>query len=186
MNSKFTLHCILDGNVTPLNFRVLLRENEMEYRDAQNFKIFIFHCHLLPYWKRKKTDAAVHKHWHGIALLQLFYMSFRAVASLTVPGGQEFHFPHFFPKFWSFFSYFSSNFSHFLPHFGSPGGRLAHPGRSWLRHWWAYMCIGYHMVRALNIKCSSLFVYIEFHRDRHKHDCWWERGHDRSIKALHN
>ena len=30
----------------------------------------------------------------------------RAVASLTVPGGQEFHFPHFFPKFWSFFSYF--------------------------------------------------------------------------------
>ena len=24
---------------------------------------------------------------------------FRAVASLTVPGGQEFHFPHFFLKF---------------------------------------------------------------------------------------
>ena len=27
----------------------------------------------------------------------------RAVASLTVPGGQEFHFPHFFLKFRSIF-----------------------------------------------------------------------------------
>ena len=110
----------------------------------------------------------------------------RAVASLTVPGGQEFHFPHFSSNFDQFilgtgakfghtfglttcgrpqlklyllllfydlglrpFSgagrrklqpnlaptpYFSSNFTHFLPHFGSPGGRLAHPGRPWLRH----------------------------------------------------
>ena len=30
---------------------------------------------------------------------------------------------------------FSSNFSYFLPNFGPPGGRLAHPGRPWLRHW---------------------------------------------------
>ena len=30
---------------------------------------------------------------------------------------------------------FSSNCTYFLPHFGSPGGRLAHPGRPWLRHW---------------------------------------------------
>ena len=34
----------------------------------------------------------------------------RAVASLTVPGGQEFHFPHFFPKFWSFFLIFPQIF----------------------------------------------------------------------------
>ena len=27
----------------------------------------------------------------------------RAIASLTVPGGQEFHFPHFFLKFRSIF-----------------------------------------------------------------------------------
>ena len=33
------------------------------------------------------------------------------------------------------FSHFSSNFLHFLPHFGLPGGRLAYPGRPWLRHW---------------------------------------------------
>ena len=45
----------------------------------------------------------------------------RAVASLTVPGGQEFHFPQILINF----SYFSSNFSHFLPHFGPPGGRVA-------------------------------------------------------------
>ena len=30
---------------------------------------------------------------------------------------------------------FSSNFTYFLPHFGSPGGRVAQPGRPWLRHW---------------------------------------------------
>ena len=34
----------------------------------------------------------------------------RAVASLTVSGGQEFHFPHFFPKFWSFFLIFPQTF----------------------------------------------------------------------------
>ena len=34
----------------------------------------------------------------------------RAKASLTVPGGQEFHFPHFFPKFWSFFLIFPQTF----------------------------------------------------------------------------
>ena len=56
----------------------------------------------------------------------------RAVASLTVPGGHEFHFPHLLINF----TYLSSNFSHFLPHFGPPGGRVAHPGRPWLRHWW--------------------------------------------------
>ena len=42
----------------------------------------------------------------------------RAVASLTVPGGQEIYFPHFFFKFQSIFS------SHVLPYFGTPGGRL--------------------------------------------------------------
>ena len=33
----------------------------------------------------------------------MFIKSARAVASLTVPGGQEFHFPHFFLKFLSIF-----------------------------------------------------------------------------------
>ena len=60
-------------------------------------------------------------------------LGFRAVASLTVPGGQEFHFPNFSSNC-DQFSYFSLNFPHFLPHCGSPGGPLAHPGRPWLRH----------------------------------------------------
>ena len=34
----------------------------------------------------------------------------RAVASITVPGGQEFHFPHFFLKFWLIFLTFPQNF----------------------------------------------------------------------------
>ena len=42
----------------------------------------------------------------------------RTVASLTVPGGQEFHFPHFFPHILINF-YFFSHFTYFLPHFGS-------------------------------------------------------------------
>ena len=36
-------------------------------------------------------------------------------------------------KFPSFFSYFSSKIPHFCPQFGPPGGRVARPGRPWLR-----------------------------------------------------
>ena len=50
------------------------------------------------------------------------------------PGWARVPLSSFFPQILINFSYFSSNFSHFLPHFGSPGGQLAHPGRSWLRH----------------------------------------------------
>ena len=59
----------------------------------------------------------------------------RAVASLAVSGGQEFHLPHFFLKSRLSFIIFPLTFTHFLPHFGPPGGRLAHPGRPLLRHW---------------------------------------------------
>ena len=47
-----------------------------------------------------------------------------------VPGGQEFHFPHFssnFHHFFLFFLKFSTFLSSFWPSGG--GGRLAHPGR---------------------------------------------------------
>ena len=39
-----------------------------------------------------------------------------------------------FPQISITFSYFSSNVPYFRPYFGAPGGRLAHPGRPWLRH----------------------------------------------------
>ena len=41
-----------------------------------------------------------------LKLLNKLNQVFRAVASLTVPGGQEFHFPHFFLKFWSIYPIF--------------------------------------------------------------------------------
>ena len=56
----------------------------------------------------------------------------RAVASLAAPGGQE---SSLFLKFWSIFLNFSSNITFFFPHFGPPGGWVAHPGRLWLHHW---------------------------------------------------
>ena len=50
------------------------------------------------------------------------------------PGWARFPLSSFFLTFPSFFSYISLNFPHLCPHFGSPGGQLAHPGRPWLCH----------------------------------------------------
>ena len=55
------------------------------------------------------------------------------------PGWARVPLSSFLPQISINFSYFSSNFSYFLPHFGPPGGRLAHPERPWLRHCiWRY------------------------------------------------
>ena len=62
--------------------------------------------------------------WIGSILL-----SCRGLASLTVLGKQEFHFPHFSSNFHHLFL-FSSNFPHFCPCFGPPGGRVTHPGKA--------------------------------------------------------
>ena len=51
------------------------------------------------------------------------------------PGWARVPLSSFFPQILINFSYFSSNFTYFLPHFGPPGGWVAHPGRPWLRHW---------------------------------------------------
>ena len=61
----------------------------------------------------------------------------RDIAILTVPGGggQKFHFPHFSSTFHHCFLFFLKLSTFFCPHFGPPGGRVAHPGRPWLRHW---------------------------------------------------
>ena len=63
----------------------------------------------------------------GVLLFKMWYlfmrqlcpssMHNRGVASLRVPGGQNFHFPHFPLKFRLMFL-FSWNLFHFLPHFG--------------------------------------------------------------------
>ena len=51
------------------------------------------------------------------------------------PGWARGPLSSFFPRMSINFSYFSSNFTYFFPHFGPLGGRVAHPGRPWLRHW---------------------------------------------------
>ena len=50
------------------------------------------------------------------------------------PGWAIVQLSSFFPHISIEHSYFSSNIPSFRPHFGPPGGRLAHPGRPWLRH----------------------------------------------------
>ena len=53
----------------------------------------------------------------------------RAVASLTVPGGQEFHFPHFFPNFDNYFLFFLKLFS-FSSSFWLSGWATRQPGKA--------------------------------------------------------
>ena len=59
----------------------------------------------------------------------------RAYSRLSTSGGQEWNIPYFSLIILSFAPIFSSIFPHFLPQFGPPAGRLAYPGRLWLRHW---------------------------------------------------
>ena len=57
-------------------------------------------------------------------ILQRIQLTPRAVASLTVPGGQEFHFPHFFLKFGSSFPTFPQTFLIFFPILALRVGKL--------------------------------------------------------------
>ena len=68
----------------------------------------------------RKTRLIYHWYWYIGEILGKKHLKreARAVASLTVPGGQEIHFPHFFLKVWSIFLIFPQ--AYFLPHFG-PG-----------------------------------------------------------------
>ena len=75
------------------------------------------------------------------------------------PGWARVPLSSFFPQILIIFSYFSSNFSNFLPHFGSPGGRVAHPGRPWLRH---CVCISYVMAREGTIRANTIVGTLVF------------------------
>ena len=78
----------------------------------------------------------------------------------------------FFPQISIRFSCFSSNFQYFLPHFGPPGGRVAHPGRPWLRHW-----MGTTAVK----KNSILPYHIQENTDRSGCHTWAESSCCRSY-----
>ena len=88
----------------------------------------------------------------------------------------------FFSSKFDEFSYFSSNFTYFLPHFGPPGGRLAHPGRPWLRHWMGYASSTYHHTcRTLN------FVEKKVHRfPQNVYRCCFNCRFRENVPVIHN
>ena len=68
----------------------------------------------------------------------------KAVASLTVPGGQEFHFPHFFLKFWLVFLIFPQTLLFFLIltfWVGEPGKAMAMPLGENVSNKWNYALV---------------------------------------------
>ena len=77
----------------------------------------------------------------------------RAIASLTVPGGQEFHFPHFVLKFRSIFLILPQTYLLFFL-IGPPSGRVAHQGSPW-----------YATARAQGIcyKCPNIVLKCNFY-----------------------
>ena len=108
-----------------------------------------------------RNNSLLNPHSTLPSLLHLLYLFLllRVVASLTVPGGQEFHFPHF-PQILINFSNFSSNFTYFFPHFGSPGGRFAHPGRPWLHH--CFYCRQYSSTSTSSTSSVVLLLFLFF------------------------
>ena len=73
-------------------------------------------------------DINTHTKEKPLRISNITFAIFRAVASLRVPGGQEFHFPYFSSYFDQFFLLFLKLVS-FSSSFWPSGGRLAHPGR---------------------------------------------------------
>ena len=76
------------------------------------------------------------------------------------PGWARVPLSSFFPQIWINFSYSSSNFTYFLPHFGPPGGQVAHPGRPWLRHWSQDREGGFNVKQYLVFLCLSYFCSL--------------------------
>ena len=94
------------------------------------------------------------------------------------PGWARVPLSSIFLKFWSVFSYFSSNFTYFLPHFSPPGGRVAHPGRPWLRH-----CNRGHTYHMGNIDLKETTEEKDLGVMVHKGNSIWERGKILSFKV---
>ena len=72
-----------------------------------------------------------------------------------------------FPRISIKFSLFSSKFSHFIPHLGSPGGRVAHPGRPWLRYWGSLNTLGV-VINFWNEKIGGHTIFDEQNVGNHK------------------
>ena len=84
-----------------------------------------------------------------------------------LPGWARVPLSSFYPQILINFSYFSSNLTYFLPHFGPPGGRVAHPGRPWLRHWVMFQIL---RVPAYLKRLIVLSILTPFIKNQLKHD----------------
>ena len=104
--------------------------------------ILIFLCYLLCFW---------HNFIYAILLHCL-----QGRSQPHSPRWARVPLSSFFPQILINCSYFSLNFTYFLPHFGSPGGQVAHPGRPWLRHWLSFfLCV---CVCVCVIYCDVLLI----------------------------
>ena len=82
---------------------------------------------------------------------------FRSVSSLTVPGLQEFHFPHFSSNFLHFFLFFLK-FSSFLSSFWPSGWATRPPGKA-LATQMGVLCIITHHTQAM-VMCHSETLHL--------------------------
>ena len=72
----------------------------------------------------------------------------------------------FFPQSLINFSYFFSDFTCFLPHLGHPGGRVTHPGRPWLRHWFPVVDFSSQLSWLFGAFCLSPFHFKIIQHDQ--------------------
>ena len=104
------------------------------------------------------------------------------------PGWARVPLSSFFPQISINFSYFSSNFIYFLPHFGPPGGQLAHPGRPWLRHCeWENMplIMGQIIIgKLVNGTCRAVDAFLPFWTVT-KCFLWFPFAHGAPLASMH-
>ena len=127
--------------------RALLRANYFTFLPPKNLTLFV------TFDARAATDSSKRLHQLSTTDSTLLHQlsttdSTRAVASLTVPRGKSSTFLTFFSNFDQFFLFFLKLYLFFSSIWPSDG-RVAHPGRAWLRHWLAHDFINYLPLIAL-------------------------------------
>ena len=96
------------------------------------------------------------------------YYPFQGCSQPHRVGWARFPLSSFFPQILISFSYFSSNFTYFLPHFCPPGGRVAHPGRPWLRHWPLPTPSNSELLHSQECTNKIVFFYIHIKKKKRK------------------
>ena len=131
-----------------------------------------------------------HKHWWQVLVPLWFKCGAKIIASLTVQGGQEFHFPHFFFKFWLIFVTVPQTFLIFFLILTLWVGKLpTREGPSYAIVWSSqvrinvakitcelYICImEICFIKSVKMNaCKALYISIIF-KDRHKISLFYSR-----------